>query len=82
MKVNEMMIKDLKEATKINQNTGKYVNAQKFGRNITIGVSVIIIGILYSIYGLTTVLIGLGAFFGLLFVISAMIYIAIKSRMV
>ena len=49
-------VKDYKEITKTNKNTGQYENAQNVGRNVLIGIIIIIIGILYSFGGIDLVI--------------------------
>ena len=81
--VNKQMTKnisDIKNLTKIDQNTGEYANAQTVGRNISIGILVILIGFLYIIGGITTVITGLATIIGLIVSASVIVYILIKIK--
>jgi len=79
---NEKMNNDFKEITKIDPKTGKYTNAQKVGRNISIGILVIIMGVLYSIGGITLLITGLLTGIILLFIIALIAYILVKTKVV
>ena len=79
---NEKMNKDFKEITKIDPSTGKYTNAQKVGRNISIGILVILMGILYSFGGISLVITSFSVIVILLFIIALIVYILIKTKVV
>jgi len=74
--VNESILKDFKKLTKVDKDTGKYVNANKVGRNVTIGMLIILSGILYSIGGISLVLSSIAILFGGLIILSIILYIA------
>ncbi len=69
-------LKDIKRLTKKDSETGKYTNAQIVGRNISIGLFIILIGIMYAIGGTTLVFWGIAILVVGLFVASVFIYIA------
>lgn len=81
-KINNIMLKDLKESTKIDPDTGKYVNAQKVGRNISIGIVIIFAGILYAMGGLILVITAIVTCMVLLFVSALVMYILVKSKVI
>jgi hypothetical protein len=82
MKVNEMMMKDLKEATKIDPDTGKYTNAQKVGINFSIGIATILSGILFLIGGISLVFWGIITSVAVLIILSIIIYLLVKLGVV
>lgn len=69
--VNKNTIKDLKKLAEKDENTGAYKNAQTVGRNVLIGVLIIIAGILFSIGGFGLVI------NATLFVIILMVFVSI-----
>jgi hypothetical protein len=73
--VNSSMMKNFKEVTKVDEDTGKYKNAQKLGRNVLIGFIVIIAGILYSIGGFGAIFKVTVALIGFLVLLSVILYI-------
>lgn len=81
-KITAKSSRDLQELTKIDPDTGKYVNAQKVGRNITIGLLIIITGILYSLGGFALVFMMSIATIILLVVAAVAIYILVKYEVV
>lgn len=81
MKVNEMM-KDIKEVTKVDQDTGKYMNAQRVGTRISIGLVIIFIGILFIFGGFSLVLWGIGINILMILLIATILYILIKTKVI
>jgi hypothetical protein len=78
MKFEEQVIKDTKYITEIDENTGKYKHAQKVGRNVMIGLSLILAGVLYSIGGINLIIGAIILSFVLILLISVIIYIIAK----
>lgn len=68
-------LKDIKQLTQKNPNTGQYTNAQNVGKNIGIGILIILAGILYAIGGIPMVFWGAVTIVVGLIVASIFIYI-------
>jgi len=73
--VNDSMMKDMKKLTEKNKDTGKYNQAQTVGRNVLIGLLVILMGIFYSIGGIDMVLQGTFILFILLLTLSVILFL-------
>jgi len=78
--INKSLMRDFKEITKTNKDTGKYENAQKVGQNVLIGLLVILAGVLYSIGGLDLLFKGaISLIIGLMFLAIVLFLIAMAS---
>jgi len=78
--INKSLMKDYKEITKINKDTGAYENAQKIGQNVLIGLLVILAGVLYSMGGFDLVFKGaIVLIIGLMVLAVALFLIAMAS---
>lgn len=62
--------------------SGKYKNAQKFGRNIMIGLFIIALGISYSLYGLYTTIMIIVSLVVVLLIASVILYSLIKFKVI
>lgn len=73
--VNEKTIKSLRDLTKIDSDSGKYKSANDVGRGVLIGILVILMGILYSIGGVSMVFSGIGTLFLILLLLAIGLWI-------
>ena len=79
---NEKTVKELQNLTKTDPNTGKFVNAQRVGNRISIGIVLIVLGILYSIGGISLVISGILVCVIILLLASIVAYILIKTKVI
>ena len=78
--INKEAIKSLKDLCETDPNSGKYKNAQKVGRNVGIGVFILVLGIIYSFFGLYTTVIVLASLIIILLLISAGLWTIVVSK--
>lgn len=81
MKISETT-KQLQKLTETEQDTGKFVNAQRVGRNISIGLAIIFAGILYAIGGISAILIGFGVILGITVFLAIVLYTLIVIKVI
>lgn len=79
MDINENLLKDAKELSKKDEK-GKYINAQKIGNRVTLGILVIIAGIIYSFFGLEILIMSIVVLISIIFLIALVLYILIKTK--
>jgi len=78
--INEEAIKSLKDLCKTDPDSGKYKNAQKVGTRVGIGVLMIVMGLIYSFFGLYTTLIVLAFLVIILLLMSVGLWAKVVSK--
>lgn len=79
---NKVALETLQNLIKTDKDSGKYTNAQKVGRNVSIGLLVILMGILYSFGGISVVITGIAVIIAILLISSVVIYILVKTKVI
>jgi len=75
-------VKALKNLCETDQDSGKYKNAQRVGRNVAIGVFIIVLGLLYSFYGLQATIFIVIFLISIIFASSLIIYYLIRLKVI